>query len=265
MRYASLARVVRVICPILTAAAGFPLCLGAQARAVAAQPSSASADSMRMSGMTDRAMGMPVDENMMKHMLLTPTRPATHDDSLRAARVADELKRAIAKYQDTSAAVADGYRMFAPNIKNQRVYHFTNYGHAFMAAFRFDPAKPTSILYKRGDDGRLHLVGAMYTMPKRASLDRLNDRVPLGIARWHQHVNWCIPPKGQESRFLEHRNDVPVFGPESPIATKAECDAVGGRFVDTFGGWMVHANVYEGHDLTTIWGDDHGSEHGHHM
>jgi hypothetical protein len=219
-----------------------------------------------MTGMADEAMGMPADDNMAKHMRLTPPRPATHDDSVRASSVADELRRAIAKYQDTAAAVADGFRMFAPGIKNQRVYHFTNYGNAFMAAFRFDAAKPTSILYERGSDGRLHLVGAMYTMPKRASLDRLNDRVPLGIAHWHQHVNWCIPPKGQEARFAERRDGAPVFGPESPIATKAACDAVGGRFVDSFGGWMVHANVYEGHDLATVWSDDHhAGGHAHHL
>lgn len=266
MRYASLTGVVRLALPILAATVGFPWCAAAQARAGSQQGAAASTDSMRMMRMTDQAMGMPADENMMKHMRLTPTRPATHDDSLRAMKLADQLKQAIARYQDTSAAVADGYRMFAPNIKNQRVYHFTNYGHAFMAAFRFDPAKPTSILYKREEDGRLHLVGAMYTMPKRASLDRLNERVPLGIAQWHQHVNWCLPPTGQEARFAERRDGQPVFGPESPIATKAECDAVDGRFVDSFGGWMVHANVFEGHDLASIWSDDHhGGDHGHHM
>jgi hypothetical protein len=28
----------------------------------------------------------------------------------------------------------------------------------------------------------------------------------------------------------------------------------------------VHANVYEGHDLATVWGDDHrGGGPGHHM
>jgi hypothetical protein len=48
-----------------------------------------------------------------------------------------------------------------------------------------------------------------------------------------------------------------VFGPESPIATKAGCDAVNGDFhPDTFG-WMVHANVIEGHDLASIWSDEH--------
>ena len=252
---------VGVLLTTLGGIAGFPPRAGAQAGHPMQQRSSAaSADSAGMAGMTDAAMSIPVDANMMKHMRFTPTRMATHDDSVRAMRLADELRQAIAKYQDTSAAVADGYRMFAPNIKNQRVYHFTNYGHAFMAAFRFDPAKPTSILYTRGDDGRLHLVGAMYTMPKRASLDRLNARVPLGIAHWHQHVDWCLPPKGQEARFAERRNGEPVFGPESPIATKTACDAVGGRFFDSLGGWMVHANVYEGHDLATVWSDDHHGE-----
>ncbi|HTI65657.1 MAG TPA: hypothetical protein VL524_19170 [Gemmatimonadaceae bacterium] len=256
---------VSVSLAILGAATGFPPRIGAQVQRPM-PPRSAPPDSAGMAGMTDEAMDMPADENMMKHMRLTPPRAATHADTVRAMKLADDLRQAIAKYQDTSAAVADGYRMFAPNIKNQRVYHFTNYGRAFMAAFHFDATKPTSILYKRGDDGRLHLVGAMYTMPKRASLDRLDERVPLGIARWHEHVNWCVPRKGEEARFTEHRNGAPVFGPESPIATKAECDTVGGRFFENLGGWMVHANVYEGHDLATVWSDDHrGGGHGHHM
>jgi hypothetical protein len=182
-------------------------------------------------------------------------------------RLAGELKQAISKYRDTAAAVADGYRMFLPNLKQQKVYHFTNYSRAFLEAFRFDPAKPTSILYSRGSDGKLKLVGAMYTMPKNASLDRLNDRVPLGVARWHKHVNWCLPKKGSEARFLERKDGAPVFGPESPIATQAECDAVGGVFHANLFGWMIHANVVEGHDLASIWGDDHhGSEaHDHKM
>ena len=236
----------------------------------AQQPGSAGGaamDSARMAGMADHAMSGPMDENMMKHMELTPARAATHDDTVRAMRLAGELKQAIAKYSDTTAAVADGYRMFLPNVKQQKVYHFTNYGRAFMEAFRFDAAKPTSILYARGPDGRLKLVGAMYTMPKSASLDRLNDRVPLGVARWHKHVNWCLPKKGSESRYLERKNGQPVFGPESPIATKAECDAVNGDFHPNLFGWMIHANVVEGHDLASIWGDDqHGSEaHDHKM
>ena len=43
--------------------------------------------------------------------------------------------------------------------------------------------KPTSILYKRGDDGKLHLVGAMYTMPKNAKLDSPRRRAFRSASR----------------------------------------------------------------------------------
>src|SRR6185437_3249451 len=175
----------------------------------------------------NEGMDGPMDANMMKHMKLTPSRPATRADSTRALLVASQLKQAIDKYRDTAAAVADGYKMFLPGVKNQRVFHFTNNARAVRAAFSFDPAKPTSILYKREADGKLHLVGAMYTAPAASSLDRLNSRIPLGIAHWHEHVNWCLPKRGDAARYAEQKDGHPIFGPESPTDTKAACDAVG--------------------------------------
>jgi hypothetical protein len=99
----------------------------------------------------------------------------------------------------------------------------------------------------------------MYTMPRSASLSALDARVPLSIAEWHQHVNWCLPKSGDPpSRWLEVRYGHPVFGPESPIATKAACDVVGGEFQPTVFGWMVHVNVFAGDDLRAIFADTHG-------
>src|SRR5687768_12999229 len=103
-------------------------------------------DSARIIGAADAAMSGAMSAEAKKHILLSPTRRATAADSARARNVATELKVALAKYADTTAAVADGYRMFLPQVKNQRVYHFTNYRRAFVAAFTFDPSKPTSIL-----------------------------------------------------------------------------------------------------------------------
>jgi hypothetical protein len=225
-------------------------------------PTPATSDSAQISDMADHAMGSSMagdmDMNMMKHMALTPSRPASAADSARARQIAAELKRAIAKYADTAAAVADGYKMFAPNVKNQEVFHFTNGMHGFKEAFRFNVDQPTSLLYKRGADGRLHLVGAMYTMPKRTKLEKLDERIPLSIAHWHRHVNWCLPKLGQGARLAERDSaGAPKFGPESPVATKAACDAVGGAFFAAPLGWMVHVNVFEGDDLATIYGDEH--------
>ena len=55
------------------------------------------ADTAKMAGMADHAMSGPMDENMMKHMRLTPVRTPTHADSVRATKIAAELKQAIAK------------------------------------------------------------------------------------------------------------------------------------------------------------------------
>lgn len=135
------------------------------------------------------------------HMTLTPARTPTSADSIRAAAVADTLRRAIAKYADVRVAEGDGFRRFAPRIKNQPVFHYTRFSWAVESAITFDPAKPTSLLYRREPDGSLRLIGAMYTAPGRASLDELDRRVPLSIAHWHRHTNlaclgWGSVPAG---------------------------------------------------------------------
>ena len=214
-------------------------------------------DSARLVGAADAAMSGALSDAARKHMELSPTRPGTAADSAKAREVAAVLRRALAKYADTSAATADGYQMFLPGLKTQKVFHFTNYRHAMTAAFRFDPGKPTSLLYQRAANGKLQLVGAMFTAPKRVRMSRLDERVPLSIARWHKHVNWCIPKKGDERRWLAQKDGLPVFGPESPIATKRECDAAGGRFHESVFGWMIHANVFLGDDLATVYGHEH--------
>ena len=97
----------------------------------------------------------------------------------------------------------------------------------------------------------------MYTAPKRMRAGKLDDRVPLSIARWHKHVNWCVPRPAEKARWLERRNGLPLFGPESPIATRTGCEEVGGLFFASPMGWMIHANVFLGEDLGTIFGHEH--------
>ena len=196
------------------------------------------------------------------HMEVTPVVRATAADSARAAGIASALRAALAKYGDTTAAVADGYQMFLPRLKEQKVYHFTSNWRAVQEAFRFEPTRPTSLLYKKDSAGTFVLMGAMYTAPKRFGYEQLDARVPLSIARWHKHVNWCVPKRGQTARWLERRDGAAVFGPESPVATAQACDAVGGRFHETVFGWMLHANVFAGDAPGAIWGDDHA---GHDM
>lgn len=205
----------------------------------------------------DMAMSGPMSADA--HMHMTPARTRSVADSARAALRVSELRTAIDKYRDVHVAEADGYRIFLPNVP-QPVYHFTNYRYALDAAFGFDPAKPTSLLYRKQADGGFELVGAMYTAAAQASLDELDRRVPLSVAHWHQHVAWCVPPRGARRRWAETDRGMPRFGPKSPIATREACDAVGGVFLPRIFGWMVHANVFAGDDPAVIWGAE---EHGH--
>jgi hypothetical protein len=176
------------------------------------------------------------------HMRLTPFRPGTSADSARAGQLVADMRRTLAPYRDVRVAEAQGFRQFLPGVK-QPVYHFTNWRWAIEAMFRFDPAKPTSLPYRKEPGGHFELVGAMYTAPARTTADDLGRRLPLSIARWHEHVNWCLPPRGAASRWREQSGGHAVFGPRSPIATRAACDSVGGRFRPRIFGWMVHVQA----------------------
>ena len=190
------------------------------------------------------------------HMETTPRRKATAADSIRANDIVAELRSAIAKYRDVKVAQADGFRMFAPRLENQRVYHFTRNLWALENQFTFNPARPTSLLYRKDVQGNFVLVGAMYSAPRRYLANDLDERIPTSIAQWHRHVNWCLPPRRQDDRWTEMRNGRPVFGPLG-VATREECEAVDGRFVKQIFGWMVHANVFASDDPRIIWGDNH--------
>jgi len=187
------------------------------------------------------------------HMRMSPMRVASAADSARAAQVVDRARAALTKYKDVRVAERDGYRMFAPGIKNQPVYHFTNLRLAIRERFKFDPTQPSSLLYKSNSDGSLRLVGAMYTAPRDATPEELNARVPLAIAQWHLHTNMCVPRLTQTARWKEVSNGRPVFGPASPIATSDACDKVNGKFLPVVFNWMVHANLYE----PDVWADHH--------
>jgi hypothetical protein len=184
------------------------------------------------------------------HLHMTEMRGQNSADLQRANEIVAHLRTGMEKYKDYHVALNDGYRIFLPNVP-QPEYHFTSYKNGFMAAMRFDPSEPTSLLYRKTADG-YELVGAMYTMPKRATEDQLNERVPLSVAAWHLHTNLCMPPKDQRQNA-----DWAKFGLHGSISTRQACDAAGGAFRPTVFGWMVHVYPYED-SLDKIFAMHHG-------
>jgi hypothetical protein len=183
------------------------------------------------------------------HMFMTSMREQTPADVQRANEVVTQLRTAMEKYKDYHAALDDGFRIFLPNIP-QPEYHFTSYRNGFLESLTFDPARPTSLLYKKTASG-YELVGAMYTMPKRANEDELNARIPLSVAMWHLHTNLCLPPIGQLRNA-----DWTKFGLQGSIYTEDACSEAGGRFHPIIFGWMTHVYPYE-KDMDDIFAMHH--------
>jgi len=180
-------------------------------------------------------------EDMGPHMKMSTLREPQPGDQERAAQIVKEARSALEKYQDYHVAEKDDYKIFAPNAPG-KMKHFTNYSNAIEAAFTFDPKAPTSLLYQKTGDGGYKLIGAMYTAPRGLTEDQLNKRVPLSVAQWHQHVNLCLPPKGQRQEMFRKNAK---FGLQGSITTPEACDAAGGTFKPVVFGWMVHFYPWE--------------------
>jgi hypothetical protein len=184
------------------------------------------------------------DMEMSAHMYMTALRASNAADQKRADEIVAELKPAIAKYKDYKVALDDGYKIFLPRI-DQPIYHFTNYANTRAAAVAFDPTKPSSLLYKKTADGGYELVGAMFTAKRSDTEDQINERVPLSVARWHKHVNFCFPTLSSPAEaFANHEF--------RKITTEEACDAVHGSWHPEVFGWMVHVYPYES-DPAKIW------------
>ena len=208
------------------------------------------ASAMAMNSMESRHM------DMGPHMKMSTLRAPRSGDQQKADEIVTAARAAAEKYKDYKVALADGYKIFLPNVP-QKQYHFTNYRYAWQARKHFDPSHPTSLLYEKNGDG-YKLIGVMYTARKDATEDELNERVPLSVAQWHAHVNLCLP-----SDYKRREDVLPnstQFGLRGSIATKEACDAAGGKFYPQVFGWMVHVYPFE-QKQADIWSVERQHNH----
>ena len=145
---------------------------------------------------------------MAGHMVITPERPVQPGDEERAKAVIAEAKALMERYKDYHKALADGYVFANPEAK-QIQYHFMNKANGEEADTHFDPAKPSALLYLNTPHKDFKLEGVMYTASRQATEDQLNERIPLSVARWHEHVNFCAAPADRTNEYFGMR---PRFG-----------------------------------------------------
>jgi hypothetical protein len=190
--------------------------------------------------------------DMGPHMKMTDLRKLQPGDADRAQKVVEGARKAAEKYLDYHVALADGFKIFMPNIP-QKIYHFTSSRYGMEAFWDFNPEHPTSLLYEKQGDG-YKLVGVMYTAPKRFNEDQLNERVPLSVAQWHEHVDFCRAPADMPiaERMQKSLGANAQFGFKGSIHTEEACNAAGGRFLPVVFNWMVHVYPFE-KDQAAIW------------
>jgi hypothetical protein len=169
------------------------------------------------------------------------------------------LRAAIRPFMDTGAAIAAGYRKVPP-FEGQLMFHFGSVDREYAEARDLNPERPSNLVYRRGSDGRLHLAGAMFIAPEESGADELDRRLPTSLAQWHRHGLLCRAAPGFGLRSLALRRDGhPLFGSDSPVASQAACDSIGGVFSAVDGPWMAHVFVFDGESQDAIWGSSHGS------
>lgn len=196
---------------------------------------------MDMGGKNDMAEMGPSMAAMAGHMYVTPLRPRQPGDEEKARAIVAQVKASIERYKDYRKALADGYAIGNPDVDEPQ-FHFISQANTQEAEHRFDPTRPSSLLYFQTPKQRYKLEGVMFTVPTSASEDELNNRIPLSMVRWHKHTNFCAAPA---NRVKEYLGKHPKFGMFGSINTADACKAEGGTFFPEIFTWMIHVFPFE--------------------
>jgi len=173
----------------------------------------------------------------MEHMQMSLKGKLQPGDEARAQRILGAAHRAVARYADVNTALAEGYKPFHPTGRIGEEVHYTNYRYARREQQEVNYDQPGSILYKRTAQG-MQAVGVMYTAPQDATAEQLNAIVPLSIATWHRHVDFCGAPRNVplDEQFGPHAR----FGMRGSIHTEEACRQAHGLWIPVVFGWMTH-------------------------
>src|ERR1041384_765670 len=181
------------------------------------------------------------------HMRMAPKRAATAADSARAADIVVRARAALEPFKDVKEAEKAGYVEFMPWLADQPIFHYNNIGNVLLTMQSFDATKPVSLLYVKNAKGEKVLTGAMYAAQPGSSMDDLDARLPLGVAHWHEHVDFC-GPKLEDIQSGKEKVDAASTARWLKITTREACTAAGGRFVPRLFGWMAHVYLFAGDD-----------------
>ena len=194
------------------------------------------------------AMSHMHHHQMGPHMYMTKLRTRRRRRiGPRPTKSSSELRESIEKYKDYHVALADGFRIFMPNLP-QSEYHFTNYYNGFLESFTLRshaahfPALQENQNRLRPDRRDVHHAQARL----RRAIERARPAQRRAVAPAHQAVH------ASQGRARPRR--LTKFGLQGSIITKEACTEAGGTFYPVIFGWMVHVYPFED-SREKIWGN----------
>jgi hypothetical protein len=131
--------------------------------------------------------------------------PITAQQLLATAELVQRAREAARRYEDVRVAEAEGYRMTTRTF----LYHYVNPTY-YLDNRTLDVDRIESLVYARGPDGSLKLVGVMFMV--RPGLEPPDFGGPL--TGWHLHDNLCINPS---TWMVEALSDSPSGCPRGTV------------------------------------------------
>ncbi len=174
---------------------------------------------------------------MGNHMQMSLQGQPQPGDAQRAQVILAAARKVLIRYADVNVALREGYKPFHPSGKMGEEVHYTNYRLARKEQEHVDYNQPGSILYRRTPEG-MKAVGVMYTAPRDATPEYLNEVAPLSVATWHRHVDFCAGPRTLP--LSEQFGPNAQFGPQGSIQTEDACASAHGLWIPVVFGWMTH-------------------------
>lgn len=120
-------------------------------------------------------------------LLQPPSNQPTASDRAAAIQFANTAWNDIARYQDVSVAVADGYR---PQTPEANTVHYENKAYEGKNRPVMDPNRPQGLVYARTPQGPV-LLGAMFVL---ADQNQRGNDFNGAATGWHLHPNACVSP-----------------------------------------------------------------------
>jgi hypothetical protein len=116
------------------------------------------------------------------------TQSPTPDQQEAADKLAADTKAGVTKYEDPSAAEADGYRPISPSW--QPIGHYLDPSYQRKGTV-LDPSRPEALVYANTSKGPV-LMGAMYLMPESGIS---GPQIGGCLTQWHAHSldGWETP------------------------------------------------------------------------